>query len=105
MNAVDGAATGVGGDGGEQGALGNAVADLLALHVASGRGEGAGLLGAVDQRMRLRLGPVDGGESGCEEYKHGRQDCPAVARRAGHAAKSVSESGGNNEDGENLEKV
>ena len=36
MHVVDGAAGGIGGDGGEQRRVGDAEADLLALHVAAG---------------------------------------------------------------------
>ena len=64
MHAVDGAATGIGGDGGEEGAFGNAVAYFFALHVAAGRGCCAHLGGAMNERMRLRLGPVDSAETG-----------------------------------------
>ena len=60
VHAVDRAATGVGGDGGEERGLGDAEADFLAFHVAAGRGGGARLCRAVNQRMRMRLGPVDG---------------------------------------------
>ena len=70
VHAVDGAATGVGGDGGEERALGDAVAHLLAFHVAAGRGRGARLLRAVNQRMRVRLSPVADGEAGGEEDEH-----------------------------------
>ena len=44
VHAVDGAATGVGGDGGEQRGVGDAEADFLAFHVAAGlRGGRRGL--------------------------------------------------------------
>ena len=59
----------------------------------------------MNEGVGLRLGPVDGGESGGEEDKHGGEDGPSVARRAGHAAQRVGEPGGNDEDGEDLEEV
>ena len=53
--------------------LGDAVAHLLALHVAGRGGRRAGLRRAVNHRMRLRLSPVNGRESGREKHEHRRQ--------------------------------
>ena len=105
VHAIDRAATGVGGDGGEERAFGDAVANFLAFHVAARRGRRAGLRRAVNQRMRVRLGPVARRESRREEHKHGRKHGPAMARRAGHAAQRVGEAGGDDEDRKDLQKV
>ena len=51
MPAVDGAATGVGGDGGEQGGVSNAEADFLAFHVAAGLHQARALVDALQQRI------------------------------------------------------
>ncbi len=59
MPAVDGAATGVGGDGGEQRGVGDAEARFFAFHVAA-RLQSRGVLrdGRGIQRIALRLRPV-----------------------------------------------
>ena len=102
VHAVDRAATGVGGDGGEERALGDAVADFLALHVAAGRSCSARLRGAVNHVVRMRLGPVANREAGRKKYVHRCEDCPSVAGRAGHAAQRVSQACANDEDREDL---
>ena len=77
VHGVDGAATGVGGDCGKQRGLADAEADFLALHIASRSGEGSGLRRIVNKQMRMRLGPVDGGESDDKQREHGGKDGPA----------------------------
>ena len=53
----------------------------------------------------VRLGPVADGESGRKQHIHRREDCPAVARRAGHAAQRISEARADDEDRKNLQEV
>src|ERR1035438_3780397 len=105
VHGVDRAATGGGGDGGEQRGLGYAETYLLALHVAGRRSGATGLRGTVNEQMRMRLSPVDRGESGGKQDEHGRQHGPAMARRAGEPAQSISEPGRNHKDQEHLEQV
>ena len=55
--AVDGAATGVGGDGGKQRGVGNAEADFLAFHVAAGLHQAGVLVHSLEQRIAFALPP------------------------------------------------
>ncbi len=58
MRGVDRAATGVGGDGGEERRLRDAEAHLLAFHIAAGVDQRGLLVHAMQQRMRLRFCPI-----------------------------------------------
>src|SRR6185312_1796206 len=86
VGAVHGATTCVGGDGRPQGGIGNAEADVLALHVAARLQRAGVLINANEQRISPSLSPVSGGNANHKKDGHGRPHCPAVALRTSHPA-------------------
>ncbi len=107
MHPVDRTARGVGGDGGEEGRVGDAEADLLALHVAARlRGAGGHVdMGGGESRVACRFGPIDGGDPGEEEDAHRGEDRPALALVADHAAEHVGERRAEREDQHELDEI
>src|SRR5271168_974274 len=94
MGTIDGAATGVGGGGGEERGVGDAEADFFAFHVASGLRGAGDLIRSGEEGIAFGFGPVGGGYAQEEQDDHGGPDGPAMAGRTGHAAKSVGQAGG-----------
>ena len=105
MHGVDGAAGCVGGDGGEEGGVGDAEADLFAFHVAAGLRERGVLVDVVEEGVGLGFCPVAGEDADEPEDGHRGEDGPAVFGRADHLAEGDGEAGGDEEDGEHLEEV
>ena len=101
MHGVNGAARGVGGDGGEQRGVEDAEANLFALHVAVGRGDTKRVVDGV----AVGLGHPADHDAGEEHRGHRAPYGPAVALVFDHAAEVVGERARDREDREHLEKV
>ena len=59
----------------------------------------------MQQRMRLRLGPVTDSEAGDKQDGHGGKDRPTVPGRAGHLAQGDGQRGGDQKDQFDLDEV
>ncbi|MGY3120787.1 hypothetical protein ACVWXQ_004724 [Bradyrhizobium sp. S3.14.4] len=99
MHGVDRAARGGRGHHGEQRGCDDAEADFLALHVAAGQAECMHHRGAVGFR------PVGDGDTGDEQHAHHREDRPALALVADHAAEHIGHGRADQEDREHLHEV
>ena len=79
---------------------GDAEADLLAFHIAAGRGR-------APSRVGLPRGfrPVADDDAGDEQHAHGGEDRPALALVADHAAEDIGQRGAEREDRDHLDEV
>ncbi len=102
---IDCAATGIGGDGGEERGLRDAEAHLLAFHIAAGVDQRGLLVDAMQQWVRLRFCPVTDGVSGDKQNGHCGKHRPTVSGRAGHLAQGDGQGGRNQKDQFDLDKV
>ncbi len=105
MDAVDGATTRIGSDGGEERGIGDAKAHFLAFHVAAGLQRGGVLVNSLQQGIASGLGPIRRRNTAQEESCHRRPHRPAMALRSGHSPQCVSKAGRNSEDGKHLQQV
>ena len=107
MHVVHGAATGVGGDGGEQSGVDDSEANFLALHVAAGLGSGGG---GLEPQLRengiARLLEAVTDEHARQEHDaEGGEDGPALARVAHHFSEGVGQRRRNHQHQPHLEQV
>ena len=108
VHGVDGAARRVGGDGREQRRIGDAEADFLAFHVAAGlqrRSAPGRCASAAKAGLPGCLGPVGDDDAGQEQDAHDREDRPALALVADHAAEHVGERRADREDQHDLDEI
>ncbi len=107
MHGIHGAARGIGRHRGEQGGTGDAEADLLALHVATGL-QGRSLVVDAelgDRRIAGGFGPVGRGHAAQEQQAHDGEHRPALALVADHAAEHVGERATDREDQHQLDEI
>src|SRR6202044_3270285 len=98
MRGIDGSATGIGGDGGEERRLRDAEAYFLAFHVAAGVDQRGLLVYAMQERMGLGFCPVTDEEACDKQDGHGGKDRPAVPGRTSHLAQGDGERRGDEKD-------
>ena len=102
VHSVNGAATGVGGDRGENRSARNAEAKLLAFEISC---SGGSRRRCAKSWRRMCLGSVGGKHRSEEQGGHCTPDGPAVVRGTGQAAKRIREATRDRENHYNLKKI
>ena len=93
VRVIDGAATGVGGDGGKQSRIDHAKSNFFALHVAAGLRGGSGALNPHLREIGISglLESVTDEDAGQEHHGKGGEYGPALARVLHHFSEGVSQ--------------
>ena len=91
----------------EESGAGDTEPDFLAFHIAASLERACRLIDAelVEVRVAGRLGGINDNKTRGEQYQHCAKQTPALPLVADHAAKSVSESGADQENQQHLEKI
>ena len=107
MHRVDRAAGRIGCHRREQSRIGDAEAHLLAFHIAAGLQGGRRLVDVERGKSRIArcLANIDGRDAGDEEKTHDREDRPALALIADHAAEDIGQRRADREDQDHLNQI